>query len=133
MRPLSSSPPQSVINQLQSIGDRVTRQDWLTGIVITYEPLWAVGPDALKVASPVQAQDMHAEIRKWVSMSIGTEAANAVRIIYGGSINKGNCEKMAKQKDIDGFMLGSASLRPTEFCEIINLSAVCKFGEAIGM
>ena len=121
-----------VCRQLQAVGEKVPPGSW-RDMIITYEPLWAVGPDALKVASPVQTQDMHAEIRSWVQRQAGGEAARNVRIIYGGSINKGNCEKMAKQKDIDGFMLGSASLRPTEFCEIINLSAVCKFGEAIGM
>ena len=94
------------------VSDKISRSDWTSNMVVTYEPLWAVGPDALKVASAVQAQDMHSEIRKWVARTASDEAAAAIRIIYGGSINKGNCEKMIKAKDIDGFMIGSASLRP---------------------
>ena len=113
-----------VSNQLTIVADKIPRDSW-KHMIITYEPLWAVGPDALKVASPVQTQDMHVAIRQWVAKTAGDDAAKSIRIIYGGSVNKGNCEKMAKQKDIDGFMLGSASLRPTEFCDIINSRCGC--------
>lgn len=58
---------------------------------------------------------MHAEIRKWLSSSISPEAAEATRIIYGGSVTEKNCKDLAKQPDIDGFLVGGASLKPA--CE----------------
>lgn len=65
-----------------------------------------------KVATTEQAQEVHAWIRKWLSSTMSQEASAATRIIYGGSVNENNCRDLAKQEDIDGFLVGGASLKP---------------------
>ncbi len=66
-----------------------------------------------------QAQEVHAAIRDWLSKSVSSEAAENTRIIYGGSVSEKNCRELAKEKDIDGFLVGGASLKPA-FVDIIN-------------
>ncbi len=90
--------------------------DW-ERIVIAYEPVWAIGTG--KVASPEQAQEVHALIRKWLSDSAGPKAAQDTRIIYGGSVDDKNCAVLIKQKDVDGFLVGGASLKPA-FTQIVK-------------
>ncbi len=63
-----------------------------------------------------QAQEVHAAIRKWLSETVSSEVAENTRIIYGGSVSEKNCRELAKQPDIDGFLVGGASLKPA--CEI---------------
>lgn len=72
-----------------------------------------------KVATSEQAQEVHASIRKWLSSSISQEASNNTRIIYGGSVSEKNSKDLAKEKDIDGFLVGGASLKPAcrSLCE----------------
>lgn len=65
-----------------------------------------------KVATTEQAQEVHAAIRKWLAENISKEAAEATRIIYGGSVSEKNCKELAKESDIDGFLVGGASLKP---------------------
>lgn len=86
-------------------------------MVIAYEPVWAIGTG--KTASPEQAQEVHNALRKWISEKISKEVAGAVRIQYGGSVTASNAKELAQQKDIDGFLVGGASLKP-EFIDIIN-------------
>lgn len=83
--------------------------------MVAYEPVWAIGTG--KVASTEQAQEVHGEIRKWIGESVGKEAAEETRIIYGGSVSEKNCGELAKQGDIDGFLVGGASLKPA--CESV--------------
>lgn len=83
--------------------------DWLK-IVIAYEPIWAIGTG--KVATPEQAQEVHEFVRNWVKESVGPEVAEKIRIIYGGSVDDKNCVNLIKMKDIDGFLVGGASLKP---------------------
>lgn len=112
-------------------------KDW-SKIVVAYEPIWYVSSpvyrvqDRLarthltrtraigtgKVASTEQAQEVHAEIRDWISKGVSAEAAEATRILYGGSVSEKNCQDLAKQKDIDGFLVGGASLKPA--CELLS-------------
>jgi triosephosphate isomerase (TIM) len=66
-----------------------------------------------------QAQEVHAAIRGWLSKSVGSDVAENTRIIYGGSVSEKNCKELAKEKDIDGFLVGGASLKPA-FVDIIN-------------
>ena len=68
-----------------------------------------------KVATTEQAQEVHSAIRKWLSSTISKEASENTRIIYGGSVTDKNCKDLAKQSDIDGFLVGGASLKPA--CE----------------
>ena len=65
---------------------------------------------------------MHAAIRSWLSKSASSSAAEATRIIYGGSVSEKNCRELAKEADIDGFLVGGASLKPA-FVDIINARA----------
>lgn len=72
-----------------------------------------------KVATTQQAQEVHASIRKWLASKISSEASEKTRIIYGGSVSDKNCKDLATQADIDGFLVGGASLKPA--CELTSL------------
>jgi len=109
-----------VAAQTKAIADRV--KDW-TNVVIAYEPVWAIGTG--KVASPAQAQEVHFELRQWLEKNVSAEVAATTRIIYGGSVNGGNCKELAAKPDVDGFLVGGASLKP-EFIEIIKSAEVKK-------
>jgi len=76
-----------------------------------------------KVATPAQAQEVHDSLRKWLSQNVSAEVATSTRIIYGGSVNGGNSKELAGQPDVDGFLVGGASLKP-EFVDIINAATV---------
>jgi enolase len=89
-------------------------------IVIAYEPVWAIGTG--KVATPEQAQETHAAIRKYLRSAVGDAIADRVRIQYGGSASPANCGDLIKQPDIDGFLVGGASLKP-EFMDMLNTCA----------
>ncbi|KAF9919499.1 triosephosphate isomerase [Linnemannia zychae] len=101
--------------QLHAISNHV--QDW-KNIVIAYEPVWAIGTG--RVATPTQAQEVHAAIRRWLNENVGANIADSTRIIYGGSVNLGNASDLAKEEDVDGLFVGGASLKP-EFVEICNV------------
>jgi triosephosphate isomerase len=100
--------------QMQALFDHVG-SEW-PRVVVAYEPVWAIGTGV--VASPEQAQEVHAYLRKVLSDKLGRQAADAVRIIYGGSVNDGNCGELARQPDIDGFLVGGASLKGESFMKI---------------
>ncbi|KAF3434654.1 hypothetical protein FNV43_RR21739 [Rhamnella rubrinervis] len=101
--------------QLKAYADSVPSWD---NIVIAYEPVWAIGTG--KVATPQQAQEVHAALRDWLRKNVSGEIASKTRIIYGGSVNGGNSAELAKQEDIDGFLVGGASLKGPEFAIIVN-------------
>lgn len=103
--------------QLKAIADNAT--DW-NSMVIAYEPVWAIGTGV--VATPAQAQEVHAYVRKWLIDNIGESTATKLRILYGGSVNDGNCEELALQEDVDGFLVGGASLKGDSFVKICNAS-----------
>ncbi|KAI3361162.1 hypothetical protein L3Q82_013353 [Scortum barcoo] len=94
-------------------------KDW-SKVVLAYEPVWAIGTG--KTASPQQAQEVHEKLRAWLKTNVSEAVANSVRIIYGGSVTGATCKELASQKDVDGFLVGGASLKP-EFIEIINAKA----------
>jgi len=73
-----------------------------------------------KVATTEQAQEVHAEVRKWLAEKVSKEAAEKTRVIYGGSVSEKNCKELAKQPDIDGFLVGGASLKPA--CKFVDMS-----------
>lgn len=85
--------------------------------MLAYEPVWAIGTG--KTATPAQAQEVHQQLRDWISSTISPEVAANLRIIYGGSVTGANAKELASQKDIDGFLVGGASLKP-EFIQIVN-------------
>jgi len=100
--------------QLKAIADKVT--DW-SRVVIAYEPVWAIGTGV--TATPEQAQEVHAALRAWLAENYSAEIAENVRILYGGSVTAANCRELAACKDIDGSLVGGASLKP-DFVAIIN-------------
>ena len=87
-------------------------------IVIAYEPVWAIGTG--KVATPEQAADVHAFIRGRVAAKFGDAQAAATRILYGGSVKPDNVEGLMAKPDIDGALVGGASLDPNAFASIVN-------------
>jgi len=105
--------------QLKSIADAVGSDnlDAWKNIIIAYEPVWAIGTGV--TASPDQAQDIIASLRVWLKENVSQAVADQTRILYGGSVNGKNCRELAAKEDIDGFLVGGASLKP-EFSEIIN-------------
>ncbi|MCS6929191.1 MAG: triose-phosphate isomerase [Saprospiraceae bacterium] len=89
----------------------------LRRVVIAYEPVWAIGTG--KTASSAQAQEMHAAIRQLVAKRYSSETAQAIPILYGGSCNAQNASQLFQQPDVDGGLIGGASLRADEFSAII--------------
>ncbi|MFA6413176.1 MAG: triose-phosphate isomerase [Syntrophales bacterium] len=92
------------------------------GISIAYEPVWAIGTG--KTATPEQAQEVHAFIRSTMKDAYGKELAGKLRIIYGGSVNFGNIGKLMSEKDINGALVGGASLDIESFSEIVKYKEV---------
>lgn len=87
-------------------------------IILAYEPVWAIGTG--KTATPEQAQDMHGYIRQTVEMSHGKSVSEAVRILYGGSVKPDNIAILMSQPDVDGALVGGASLEAESFANIVN-------------
>ena len=91
-------------------------------VVLAYEPVWAIGTG--KVATPAQAQEVHAFIRKEISKAFGEEVARGIRIQYGGSVKADNIAELMKQSDIDGALVGGASLDANGFSDIVKNAQV---------
>lgn len=87
-------------------------------LTIAYEPVWAIGKDALRAATSDEAQQMHAFVRSLLAV----ERRETTRIIYGGNLNADNAEGILKQRDIDGGLIGGASLIPEEFRKIVEIA-----------
>jgi len=87
-------------------------------LVIAYEPVWAIGTG--RTATPAQAQEVHAHIRKRLADRLGGAAADAIRIQYGGSVKPGNAEALLSEADIDGALVGGASLEAADFVAIVK-------------
>jgi len=94
---------------LSAVGKKLQKDDW-KNIVIAYEPVWAIGTG--KVATPEIAQAVHEYIRSWLASNVDVATSQATRIIYGGSANEQNCGDLIARADIDGFLVGGASLKP---------------------
>ena len=85
---------------------------------MAYEPIWAIGTG--RTATPEQAQDMCAAIRATLADMFGAETADQMRILYGGSMNVGNVEQLLAQPDIDGGLVGGASLKADQFVQLVK-------------
>lgn len=103
-----------VFKQTKAIADKIKSWD---NVVLAYEPVWAIGTG--KTATPQQAQEVHDKLRQWLSKNVSPAVSESLRIIYGGSVTAGNAKELAKEKDIDGFLVGGASLKP-DFVQIVN-------------
>ena len=108
-----------VSNQIKEALKGISNADVLD-VVIAYEPIWAIGTG--ETASPVQAQEMHAFIRTELAKVYDDETASAIRILYGGSMKPGNAEELLSQEDVDGGLIGGASLSADSFAEIISIA-----------
>lgn len=97
----------------------LSSQEFSNQIIIAYEPVWAIGTGL--TASPEQAQEVHAFIRKELTWQYGQEIANSTSIIYGGSCNVQNATSLFTQPDIDGGLIGGASLKSRDFVDIIKV------------
>jgi len=94
-------------DQLNAIREQL--DDW-SKIVIAYEPVWAIGTG--KTATSEQAQEVHEEVRGWLAKNVSQEAADKTRILYGGSVTDENADELIRNPDVDGFLVGGASLKP---------------------
>lgn len=90
----------------------------IPSVLIAYEPVWAIGTG--KVATPEQAQESHAFIRKQFAKHFGEKTAQAIQIQYGGSVKADNAAEILKQPDVDGALVGGASLKADSFLAIVN-------------
>jgi triosephosphate isomerase len=93
----------------------------LKHLVIAYEPIWAIGTG--KTASNAQAQEMHAALREHLASRYGQETAQEMRILYGGSVNASNAAELFASPDVDGGLVGGASLKSREFTDIVKAAA----------
>ncbi len=100
---------------LAGLGD--LSADQIVATVVAYEPVWAIGTGL--TATPAQAQDVHAHIRATLAERADAATAAAVRIQYGGSVKPGNAAELLAQPDIDGALVGGASLKPDSFAAIV--------------
>jgi len=105
-----------ITKQLQAFLPSIDSCKW-DHVVIAYEPVWAIGTG--DVATPCQAQEVHAFIRELLKCKVSENVSNCTRIIYGGSVNAENASALIKEKDIDGFLVGGASLTE-DFVKIIS-------------
>lgn len=105
----------TVDEQMRAVAEHITT--FGPRLVVAYEPVWAIGTG--KTASPAEVQAVHAELRRWLGDFIGEHAAAGVRLVYGGSVTPANAAQLAAQPDVDGFLVGGASLRPADFVDII--------------
>ncbi len=94
--------------------------DQVENVVIAYEPVWAIGTG--KTATPEMAQEVHSFIRGWLSDNFSPAAAAKIRILYGGSMKPGNAADLLAKEDIDGGLIGGASLQAKSFVELVRIA-----------
>ncbi len=102
--------------QLEGSVFNLSQEEW-KNITLAYEPVWAIGTGL--TATPQQAQEMHAYIRSLIAEKYGKEAAENTTILYGGSCNAKNAAELFANPDVDGGLIGGASLKAPDFCTII--------------
>ncbi len=107
-----------VLRRQVRLGLKNISVDQMKSLVVAYEPVWAIGTG--KTASDEQAQEAHAFIRALLIELYDEETARATRILYGGSVKPGNVDKLMSQPDVDGALVGGASLKADDFARIVN-------------
>lgn len=119
-----SSLVQTIIQQQLLEGLEKLTATEIEPIIIAYEPVWAIGTG--KTATPEQAEEVHQLIRTIITQQFGIPTAEKIRIIYGGSVKPSNCKTLLTQKNIDGALIGGASLKAEDFIAVINsIPAAC--------
>lgn len=109
-----------IVNEQLELGLKALQPERIKEIVIAYEPVWAIGTG--KVATSEQAQEVHRYIRDWLSKNYGLALAQGMRIQYGGSVKPDNIAGLIAQEDIDGALVGGASLEADSFSAIVRNS-----------
>jgi triosephosphate isomerase (TIM) len=107
----------TVLHQVESALWHLSPEQ-LSKVIIAYEPVWAIGTGL--TATTAQAQEMHAFIRESLANHFGQDSANAISILYGGSVNALNSQELFSQPDVDGGLVGGASLKAKDFAAIVN-------------
>lgn len=113
-----SNKTESIIEEQISQGLNDLSEKEMSKVIIAYEPVWAIGTG--KTASPRQAEEVHKFIRGVLEENFSKEIAEKTRILYGGSVKSENIKDLMKEKDIDGALVGGASLKAEEFSKIVN-------------
>jgi triosephosphate isomerase len=111
-----------VLRQQVTAGLKDLTAEQMKTVVVAYEPVWAIGTG--KVATDEQAQEVHAFIRELLAELYDAQTASATRILYGGSVKPGNVDGLMTQPDVDGALVGGASLKAEDFARIANFEAV---------
>ena len=111
-----------VLRRQVRFGLKGLAREQMGNVVIAYEPVWAIGTG--KTASDEQAQEAHAFIRALVAELYDKQVADATRILYGGSVKPGNIDGLMTQPDVDGALVGGASLKADDFARIVNFQSV---------
>ena len=106
-----------ILGQLKNAMAGLTEES-LSRIIIAYEPIWAIGTG--KTATPEMAEEVHAMIRKWLAEAYSESLSDSIRILYGGSVKPGNISELMSQADIDGALVGGASLDAQTFAQIVK-------------
>jgi len=104
------------VRQLRALTEVIGADDW-TDVVIAYEPVWAIGTG--KIATPDQVEEVHEKIRHYLAGEVNDSVAQQTRILYGGSVSPTNCNELAQLPDVDGFLVGGASLK-SSFLDVIE-------------
>jgi triosephosphate isomerase len=97
------------------------KAEQVKNVVVAYEPVWAIGTG--RVATPKDAQEVCGALRAALADKYGDEVAGVTRILYGGSVKSGNIAELVAEQDIDGALVGGASLDANEFCKLCALAA----------
>lgn len=116
-----SGETESVLDEQMAGGLEGVTAEQMANVVIAYEPVWAIGTG--ETASPEQAESAHDHLRKWLETHYTAEVAEATRILYGGSVKPSNAEELLAQPNVDGALVGGASLTPENFLPIIEAGA----------
>ena len=109
---------ESVLETQLTMGLQDLKPEQMERVVVAYEPVWAIGTGV--TASPEQAEETHAFIRKWLSQRFGPSVADATRIQYGGSVKGDNAKELLAKPNIDGALVGGASLKADQFLAIVR-------------
>jgi triosephosphate isomerase len=108
----------AVLREQFDVGIAKLSPEQFSKIVIAYEPVWAIGTG--KTATPEIAQEAHSFIRSLAKQQYGEQTASKLRILYGGSVKPDNTKSLMSQPDLDGVLVGGASLDPASFAAIVN-------------
>jgi triosephosphate isomerase len=113
-----SNQTEAVLDRQMEAGLKDISAEAMARVVIAYEPVWAIGTG--HTATPEQAEEAHVHLRKWLSSRYNPQVAESTRILYGGSVKPDNAAELLAQPNVDGALVGGASLKPEQFLPIVE-------------